>query len=78
VHVAQNRLASNNTASSTANTAGARGVTVDTPSGRLDVTPDRAAVAAMDGRPINAVAVDAFLREGHLVAPVPVVEETGS
>jgi adenylate cyclase len=77
VNVAQNRLTSNNTASSTANTAGARGVRdVDTPSGRIQVNPDPAAVAAMERRPVNAVAVDAFLREGHLVVPVPVVEET--
>jgi hypothetical protein len=79
VHVAQGRLTSNNTASSTASTAGARGARdVQTPSGTIRVDPDNAAVAAMDGRPVNAVAVDAFLREGHLIAPVPVMEETGS
>ena len=59
-------------------TAGARGVTrtVQTPGGTIQVTPDNAAVAAMDARAVDAVAVDAFLRTGHLEAPVPVKEET--
>jgi ABC-type enterochelin transport system substrate-binding protein len=65
-----------NRSEGTASTAGARGVTVDTPAGKVDVTPNPAAVAAMDRRPVDAVAVDAFVREGRLEPPVPVKEET--
>jgi len=57
-------------------TAGARGVTVNTPQGSVNVTPNPTAVAAMDRRAVDAVAVDAFVREGKLEQPVPVKEET--
>jgi adenylate cyclase len=59
-------------------TSGARGVTrnVDTPGGRISVTPNNAAVAAMDGRAVDAVAVDDFVRTGRLETAVPVKEET--
>jgi len=59
-------------------TAGARGVTrtVNTPGGTITVTTDDAAVAAMDARAVDAVAVDAFMRAGRLEQSVPVKEET--
>ncbi|HEX8245868.1 MAG TPA: adenylate/guanylate cyclase domain-containing protein, partial [Longimicrobium sp.] len=70
------QAASNRTAS-LAPTAGARGVTqVQTPQGTISVNPDPAAVLAMDQRAVDAVAVDAFVREGHLEPPAPVKEET--
>lgn len=71
------RVAENRTQSFAA-TAGARGVTrsVETPSGRISVTTNDAAVAAMDARQVDAVAVDEFLRTGRLEAAVPVKEET--
>jgi len=65
-----------NRSQSLAMTAGARGVNVDTPGGRIAVTPDNAAVAAMDARTVDAVAVDAFMRGGRLEQTVPVKEET--
>ncbi|HSU15744.1 adenylate/guanylate cyclase domain-containing protein [Longimicrobium sp.] len=68
-------VAANRTAS-LAPTAGARGVTVQTPSGSINVTPDPAAVAAMDRRTTDAVAIDDFVRQGHLEQPVPVKEDT--
>ena len=61
------------------NTAGVRGVTtVQTPRGQVAVNPDAAAVAAMDARVVDAVAVDAFIHAGHLGAAAPVKEEPGS
>jgi hypothetical protein len=71
------RVADNRT-QGVALTAGARGVTrtIDTPSGRVTVTTNDAAVAAMDARAVDAVAVDAFLRGGRLEQTVPVKEET--
>ncbi|HEX6750493.1 MAG TPA: adenylate/guanylate cyclase domain-containing protein [Longimicrobium sp.] len=72
------QVASNRTAS-LAPTAGTRGVaprTVQTPSGAVTVTPDAAAVAAMDQRAVDAVAVDAFTRDGRLGQSAPVKEET--
>jgi adenylate cyclase len=59
-------------------TAGARGVTrtVNTPGGTIHVTADEAAVAAMDARAVDAVAVDAFVRGGRLEQAAPVKEET--
>jgi class 3 adenylate cyclase len=59
-------------------TAGTRGVTrtVETPGGRITVTSNTAAVAAMDARTVDAVAVDAFVRGGRLEQPAPVKEET--
>ena len=60
-------------------TAGDRGAAprnVDTPRGRITVTPNGAAVAAMDARTVDAVAVDAFVRGGRLEQPAPVKEET--
>lgn len=69
------QVAANRTAS-LAPTAGARGVTqVQTPQGTISVNPDPAAVLAMDQRTVDAVAVDGFVREGHLEQPVPVKEE---
>jgi adenylate cyclase len=68
-------VAANRTAN-LAPTAGARGVTVQTPSGNINVTPDPAAIAAMDARTTDAVALDEFLRQGHLEQPVPVKEDT--
>jgi adenylate cyclase len=67
-----------NRSQSLALTAGARGVnrTVDTPGGRITVSTDDAAVAAMDARQVDAVAVDAFIRGGRLEQTVPVKEET--
>jgi hypothetical protein len=58
-----------------ATTAGARGVTVQTPTGEINVTPDPAAVAAMDRRVVDAVAMDAFIRAGQLEPPLPVKED---
>jgi len=75
VQRATGQVASNRSEGTMA-TAGARGVTVDTPHGKVDVTPNPAAVAAMDRRPVDAVAVDAFVREGRLEQPVPVKEDT--
>jgi hypothetical protein len=70
------QVAANRT-NSLAATAGARGVTqVQTPQGTIAVNPDPAAVAAMDQRATDAVALDAFIREGHLEQPVPVKEDT--
>jgi adenylate cyclase len=70
------QVAANRTAN-LAPTAGARGVTqVQTPSGTISVNPDVAAVAAMDRRATDAVAMDQFIREGHLEQPLPVKEET--
>jgi len=62
-------------------TAGTRGIgptthTVETPSGRITVTTNVEAVAAMDARTVDAVAVDAFVRGGRLEQPAPVKEET--
>jgi len=59
-------------------TAGTRGVTrnVETPGGRIMVTANAAAVAAMDARTVDAVAVDAFIRGGRLEQAAPVKEET--
>ncbi|HEV7589827.1 MAG TPA: adenylate/guanylate cyclase domain-containing protein [Longimicrobium sp.] len=67
-----------NRSQSLAMTAGTRGVTrnVETPSGRITVTANEAAVAAMDARAVDAVAVDAFVRGGRLEQPAPVKEET--
>ncbi|HET7229663.1 MAG TPA: adenylate/guanylate cyclase domain-containing protein [Longimicrobium sp.] len=68
--------AASNRSEGTVATAGARGVTtVKTPQGNIQVNPDPAAVAAMDQRAVDAVAVDAFIREGRLEQPVPVKEE---
>jgi len=39
------------------------------------VTPDPAAVAAMERRSVDAVALDAFVQAGRLEQPVPVKEE---
>ncbi len=74
VQRATGQVAANNSAGTMA-TAGARGVTVPTPHGDVEVTPNPAAVAAMDRRTVDAVAVDAFVREGRLEQPVPVKEE---
>jgi adenylate cyclase len=61
-------------------TAGTRGVgptrNVETPSGRITVTANVEAVAAMDARTVDAVAVDAFVRGGRLEQSAPVKEET--
>jgi adenylate cyclase len=68
--------ASSNRTAALAPTAGARGVTeVRTPRGTVRVTPNPAAVQAMDQRVVDAVAVDAFVREGRLEQPLPVKEE---
>ncbi|MBV9109592.1 MAG: adenylate/guanylate cyclase domain-containing protein, partial [Gemmatimonadetes bacterium] len=70
------QVAANRT-NSLAPTAGARGVTqVQTPQGTIAVNPDPAAIAAMDQRTTDAVAIDAFMREGHLEQAVPVKEDT--
>lgn len=75
VHRTTGQLASNRTEGNTA-TAGVRGVTtVVTPSGTIQVTPDTAAVGKMDDRVLDAVAVDAFAREGKLAQQSPVKEE---
>jgi hypothetical protein len=68
----------NNRSQGLAMTAGTRGVTrsVETPSGRISVTANEAAVAAMDARTVDAVAVDAFVRGGRLEPQAPVKEET--
>src|SRR5262249_41589112 len=71
-------VASNRTAS-LAPTAGTRGVAPrrgQRRQGATPVTPDAAAVAAMEQRAVDAVAVDAFNREGRLGAAAPVKEET--
>ena len=47
-------------------TAGARGVRVRTPDGEVELSPDLAAVARMEGRIPSAVELDRFRREGGL------------
>ncbi|HEU4560294.1 MAG TPA: adenylate/guanylate cyclase domain-containing protein [Longimicrobium sp.] len=75
VQQATGTVASNRSEGSAASAA-ARGVTeVKTPKGTIRVTPNTAAVQAMDQRVVDAVAVDAFIREGQLEQSAPVKEE---
>jgi hypothetical protein len=58
--------------------AGARGVDeIETPEGTVSVTPDTAAVAWLDGRGPDALALEAFLLEGGL-GPYAGAGEEGS
>jgi hypothetical protein len=75
VQRATGQVASNRSEGTLA-TAAARGVTqVQTPAGTISVNPDSAAVAAMDRRSVDAVAVDTFVHDGHLEQAIPVKEE---
>ncbi len=62
-------------AQAAAPTAGARGVRVRSGDGMVEVTPDTAAVARMEARRSDPVALDEFLREAGLARALPIVEE---
>ncbi|HYJ80765.1 MAG TPA: hypothetical protein VEW03_14215, partial [Longimicrobiaceae bacterium] len=76
VQGATNRLGSNRSESSVASAAARGAVPIQTPGGMISVTPDPAAVRAMESRTVDVVAVDAFIREGRLGAAPPVKEDT--